>query len=197
MEIVFVTTNKGKMREAEEIGARYGITFVQNDCDVFEVQEDDLETVAVEAAKDVWPQVKKPMIVEDSGLFIEALGGFPGPYSAYAFKTIGLDGILRLMRGAKGREAVMKSAVAYTGGGALKTFIGETRGAISEEKRGGKGFGYDPIFIPVGHSKTFGEDPEMKNRVSHRAKSFTAFCEWAAGAQLPSEKTAKTGKTGT
>jgi len=177
-EIVFVTTNPGKMGEAKAIGAEYGISFVQDEYDVFEVQSNDLSEVAIECAKDAWPLVKRPMIVEDSGFFVNALKGFPGVYSAFVLKTIGNSGILRLLEGAKDRSSAMRSAVAYTDGKETKLFTGEVKGDVSECCKGTTGFGYDPIFIPQGSGKTFGEDFAYKNKVSHRAKSIRAFCEW-------------------
>jgi len=177
-KIFFVTTNPGKMREATGIGRRFGITFVQNSYDCFEVQSDNLGEVAGEAAKDSFAHLKTPLIVEDSGVFIDALKGFPGPYSAYVYKTVGTEGVLKLMEGLKDRKAVMRSSVAYADGKQIKLFNGEVSGIISDTKKGSEGFGYDPIFIPDGKAKTFAEDTAYKLQVSHRAKALRAFCEW-------------------
>jgi XTP/dITP diphosphohydrolase len=178
MEIVFVTTNKGKMGEAIEIGREFGIEFIPNDYDTIEIQSHDTKEIAIESAKDAYDKIKQPLIVEDSGLFIEALNGFPGTYSAYVFKTIGLDGVMKTMQDVPDRKAVMKSAVAYTDGNEVKSFLGEVSGVIPDNEKGLNGFGYDPIFIPDGNDKTFGEDTEFKSKVSHRARSLRKFCEW-------------------
>ncbi len=178
MEIVFVTTNKGKMEEAGELGARYGIEFIPNGYDAVEMRSDDPEEIAAGSARDAYAKIRRPLIVEDSGLFIDALKGFPGTYSAFVFRTIGLDGVLRVMDGRKNRKATMRSAVAYADGESVKTFTGEVRGRIPEASKGSGGFGYDPVFIPEDRERTFGEDLDYKSRVSHRAQSIRKFCEW-------------------
>jgi XTP/dITP diphosphohydrolase len=178
--VVFVTTNRGKMGEAVAIGKQYGIGFTQDDYDAAEIQSNDLEEIAAECATESYAHIKKPLIVEDSGVFVEALGGFPGPYSAYVIKTIGIEGILKLMGGIGNRRAVMRSALVFADGKRLKTFAGEVRGVIADNRRGAGGFGYDPIFIPEDWKKTFSEDTDYKLRVSHRAQSIRKFCEWYA-----------------
>ncbi len=180
MEIVFVTTNKGKMAEAREIGAHYGINFIPNDYDAVEMRSNDPKEIAAESAKDAYAKIKRPLIVEDSGLFIDTLRGFPGTYSAFVFRTIGVDGVLKVMEHKVKRSATMKSAVAYTDGKTVKTFLGEVRGEVPKDSRGTGGFGYDPIFIPEGKELTFGQDLEYKSEVSHRAQSIRKFCEWYA-----------------
>lgn len=178
MKIIFATTNLGKMVEAKAIGARYKVEFVQGNYEGFEIQSNDLEEIAVHCAGEAWEKLKKPLIVEDSGVFVDSLNGFPGPYSAYVFKTIGLDGVLKLMIGVKNRQAIMRSAVAYVDGKGIRTFTGEVKGVIADNRKGSAGFGYDPIFIPDGWKKTFGEDVNYKLKVSHRAQSLRKFCEW-------------------
>jgi XTP/dITP diphosphohydrolase len=180
MNVVFVTTNKGKMGEAVAIGKPYGIEFTQDNYDGFEIQSNSLEEVSLHCAEDAFNQIGEPLIVEDSGVFIDALKGFPGPYSAYVLKTIGLEGVLKLMEGVSNRSAVMRSAVVYTDGKQMKTFTGEVKGVISDTRRGSGGFGYDPVFVPEGREKTFSEDTEYKLKVSHRAQSIRKFCEWYA-----------------
>lgn len=181
MEIIFVTTNKGKLEEAKDIGAHYGIGFIPNNYDAYEPRSPDPVEIAVESAKDAYARIQKPLIVEDSGFFIDEFKGFPGTYSAYVFKTIGVEGVLKLMEGVEDRRATMVSAVAYTDGEQVKTFKGDVRGTVPDSQKGTSGFGYDPIFIPEGRGKTFGEDLDYKAEVSHRARSLRKFCEWCVG----------------
>ena len=178
MEIIFVTTNPGKMGEAKIIGAEFGIDFISNNYDTRELQSMDPCEIAEDSARDAYEKIGKPLIVEDSGLFIDTIGGFPGPFSAYVYKTIGLDGLLKTLENKVNRGASMKSAVAFTDGKRIKSFMGECKGTVPKDQRGTNGFGYDPIFIPESHDKTFGEDTNYKNKVSHRARSLRAFCEW-------------------
>ncbi len=119
-------------------------------------------------------------MVEDSGLYIRALNGFPGPYSSYVYKTIGYFGILKLMEDVTDRGAHFKSVVAFYDGNIYKIFIGTVYGEIINDARGYYGFGFDPIFKPEGSTrKTFAEmSLKEKCMYSHRAKSITKFCIW-------------------
>ena len=103
-------------------------------------------------------KLNKNIVVEDSGLFINALNDFPGTCSAYIHKRIGLDGIIKLMHGIKERKCTYKSAVAYCEHGKKAvSFLGEEKGNIAESIRGNFGFGHDPIFIPEGNNRTYSE----------------------------------------
>lgn len=148
-----------------------------------EIQSEDLEEIALESMKYLSKELKLPMMIEDSGLFIDCLNGFPGPYSSYIFEKIGNKGILKLMSGEENRRAKFVSVIAYWEPEIeVKIFKGQTQGTISEEERGEKGFGFDPIFIPSGQNKTFGEmDREEKNRFSHRGKALEQFKRWLNG----------------
>lgn len=180
MRIVFVTTNAGKIEEAVRLGKEYGIEVLSNTYDAYEPRSTDPVEIAEASAKDAYDFIGKPLIVEDSGFFIDALHGFPGTYSAYVFKTIGLEGMMKVMEGVENRRASMRSAVAYTDGEDLVSFAGRVDGAVPERKGGDRGFGYDPIFIPDGCDATFAEDPKYKSKISHRAQSLRAFFEWFA-----------------
>jgi len=107
--IYFVTSNKGKQAEARAI---FG-DLVQKDIGYTEIQADTLDEVAAYGIKEVAARLDSPVMIEDAGLFVEALGGFPGVYSAYVQRTIGNAGILRLMEGEENRNAHFKSVVAY------------------------------------------------------------------------------------
>jgi XTP/dITP diphosphohydrolase len=178
MEVLFATSNPHKVKEAKDVGKDYGIEFVQLKESYPEIRDEDVAKIAEDGARHIYDIVKKPVVVDDTGLYIDLLNGFPGPFSAYTFKKIGCPGILRLMNGIDNRGAVFVSAVGYCDGSELLTFRGECRGTIIKEMRGPPLFGYDPIFLPDGQVKTFAEDDVMKDRVSHRRKSFDAFCRW-------------------
>ncbi len=170
MKVWFVTRNPHKVREVRAVLAPYGIDVEVSEERKFEVQADSLERVAYEAAKRLPPD--KIYIVEDAGLFIDALKGFPGVYSSYVLDTIGLKGILKLMEGIENRKAKFVSVIACRLGDRVELFKGEVRGRIAEAIRGNQGFGYDPIFVPEGYERTFGEmSMEEKNRLSHRGRA--------------------------
>ncbi|HEC95047.1 MAG TPA: XTP/dITP diphosphatase, partial [Thermoplasmatales archaeon] len=142
-----------------------------------EIQADTLEEVAFFAVKYLETRFSSPFFLEDAGLFIDALNGFPGVYSAYVFRSIGCEGILKLLEGIDERTAFFKSVIAYKEPGDKPLFFqGVCRGTIAYEKRGNHGFGYDPIFIPEGSIETFGEmEVEVKNSYSHRGRSLQQF----------------------
>ena len=178
-EIYFVTSNLHKTREFHIALEPAGIRIKQLSLNLIEPQASTLEEVARFKAQQAYEKIGKPVFVEDSGLFIYTLNGFPGVYSSYVFKTIGNEGILKLVEGKENREATFKSAVALAlGKNDIKLFVGECNGTISEKARGEAGFGFDPIFIPAGHDKTFAEDYEMKNKLSHRKQAIQKLVEF-------------------
>ena len=167
----FVTHNKDKVREFKAILDK-DFEIEQIDIDYPELRSDDPEEIVKEAVNELASELKKSVVVEDSGLFIEALNGFPGTCSAYIHKRIGLKGILRLMEGVKNRECVYKSAVGYCEPGKKPvSFLGEEKGKVAEEIKGNYGFGHDPIFIPEGSDKTYGEMENVEDVKKFRSKA--------------------------
>jgi XTP/dITP diphosphohydrolase len=178
MRILFVTGNKHKFQEAESILKEYGVKIACNPLFVPEERGEDCVRIAAASARWAYQKLKTPLFVEDSGLFIESLNGFPGTYSAWAFKKLGCEGFLGLMTGTVKRGAQFVTAIAYVDENGVQTFAGKCEGAIALGKRGDAGFAYDSVFIPKGFRKTFSEDPESKARVSHRRKAFEKFGKW-------------------
>jgi XTP/dITP diphosphohydrolase len=172
--IYFVTSNKGKFVEAQEILG----DLVRKNIGYNELQVDTLEEVVDFGMKEVMARLKGPVIIEDAGLFIDGMKGFPGVYSAYVQKTIGNNGILRLMEGMENRQAAFKSVVGYAEPGMeTQIFKGDVKGNIGFEPRGTKGFGYDPIFY-IGEISLSEMNLEDKNRISHRGMSMKALKKW-------------------
>ncbi len=177
-EVCFATSNDGKFREAEEIlGRGAGVRLTRLKFSHSEIRSDSLEEVALEAVAAAYAGARKPVFVEDAGLFITSLNGFPGTYSAWVMKKLGCEGILKLMSGAKGaqRSAEFRAVIAFTDGKETRTFAGACRGSIAQEAAGSGGFGYDPVFVPEGHSQTFAQNIQLKNELSHRYKSLLEF----------------------
>ena len=123
---------------------------------------------------DQWMDEKKMngnwIMVEDSGLFVDVLGGFPGVYSSYVHFTVGIEGILKLLEEKNDRSARYISSIAFWDGEHIHSVQGQCVGRISIEPKGDAGFGYDPIFIPeAGDGRTFSEmDMTEKLDLSHR-----------------------------
>jgi len=144
-----------------------------------EIQAETLEETIVPGLEWLIERYDRPLFIDDSGLFVDALKGFPGVYSSYVFKTVGCEGILRLMRGVEDRSARFECCIGYMEPGG-KPFIarGVAYGTISHEMAGTGGFGYDPIFVPEGHTRTYAQiEVSEKNTMSHRGRAVAKFLE--------------------
>lgn len=181
IEFYFATGNEHKLQEAKAALGQHKIEVQKFEGGPkIEIQHVDLEEIAATALALILPKTDKPVFVEDSGLFVHELNGFPGPYSSYVFDTIGVNGLLKLMEGAKSRKADFKSSVAFGKDGKwLATFSSATEGTIQLQPRGSNGFGFDPIFVPMWAQKTFAE-MELKEKTvySHRSKALSKLALW-------------------
>ena len=181
----FVTSNVHKFQEARRILSEYKIATARLKVEAVEIQDDSLENIAKFSALDAVKNCGLPVFVEDAGLFIDALDGFPGPYSKYVYNTVGLKGVLKLMKNVTNRDAHFKSVVAFaTPEEEPICFVGKVEGKISLQEQGTSGFGYDPIFIPhEDEGRTFAEmTTTEKNRYSHRGNALRKFGEWYSSA---------------
>ena len=181
----YVTTNPGKLREAQSyLGAD---TIDDYDYDYPAIQSPSLAPIAAAGARDAYREVGGPVVVDDAGLFIEGFDGFPGPYSSFVEETIGVDRVWELAEPLADRAAAFRCVLAYCDGTAVddpvddgdfpvRCFTGVVTGEIVAP-RGDGGFGYDPIFEHNG--ETFAElTPEEKNELSHRGRALEAFAAW-------------------
>lgn len=173
-DLYFASSNKHKYSEAKEILSKFQINLGFFEFAPIEIQSNSILEIAKKKSLDAYLSCKKPVIVEDDGLFIPSLGGFPGPYSSYVFNTIGNPGVLNLVKSK--RAAEFHSVISYCNGKKPVTFQGITKGIISKKQRG-KDWGYDPIFIPKGKTKTYAELDD-KNAVSHRYRALSKFAHW-------------------
>jgi XTP/dITP diphosphohydrolase len=173
--IFFASSNENKFTEAMNIMSRFGIRLKFLRCTLEEIQSDKLEEIAQHKANQAFSLCSKPVIIEDDGLFIKSLKGFPGPYSSFVLETIGNKGILKLM--AKERAALFRSIIAYCEKkGNVMFFDASVSGKISRKIHGSK-WGYDPIFIPDGQTKTYSQ-LRNKNMISHRYLALKKFANW-------------------
>lgn len=181
MALMFVTSNLHKFKEVSEVAARRGIKIVHHKLHYAEVQADELDEIAQLSVMGVTKLLGKPCFVEDAGLFVRALHGFPGPYSNYVFRTLGNNGLLKLMDGEEDRQAEFRSVIGYCEPRKKpRIFTGKVVGNIATGPRGTKGFGFDPVFIPrEGDGRTFAEmSAAEKNHFSHRARAVDSFFNW-------------------
>lgn len=112
-KVVFVTGNEGKFAEVRDILKTFGIEVIQDKNGYPELQEDELEPIAAYGAQYVANKLKMPAIVDDSGIFIKALNGFPGPYSRFVEDRLGNPKVLKLMEGETDRTAYFKTVIGY------------------------------------------------------------------------------------
>jgi XTP/dITP diphosphohydrolase len=177
-DLYFVTTNENKFNEVKSILSNHGIMVKMASLPLSELQSDDLETIAIGKARDACRKLDARVIIEDDGLFIASLKGFPGPYSSYVFNTLGNEGIIHLTKAHDDRSATFRSVIAYCEPGSMAlTFVANVNGVISTEIRG-SGWGYDPIFIPTNCQLTYAELGSKKNELSHRSAALKKFAVW-------------------
>lgn len=182
--VFFATGNVNKFNEARRILGEYGVAVGMLKLKGDEIQSESLQEIAEKSVRYAYKQSGMPIFVEDAGLFIDALSGFPGPYAAYVYKTIHNGGIVKLMGDVEDRNATFRSVISYYDGQTETptSFLGESRGEITTEERraqGKAGFGFDPIFKPAGSKKTFAEMTiQEKNGYSHRADAIRKFAQW-------------------
>ncbi len=170
-----VTSNEGKYKEYKDKLSKYYEIEMLN-IDYPEIQADELEDVVEYAIDDL--KEHAPLIIDDSGLFIEKLKGFPGVYSSYVMRTLGCDGILRLLENIDLRKARFECVIGFIGK-EMKLFKGESFGYITKKKLGTKGFGYDPIFRPEGREQTYAEMwTKEKNKISHRGRAMDSLLDY-------------------
>jgi len=176
-ELFFASSNEHKFEEAQRILSNLGVNIKLFKTTLEEIQSNSLNEIAKRKAIDAFTKIQKPIIIEDDGLFINSLNGFPGPYSSYAYDTIGNKGIIQLLQNTEHRDAKFVAIIAYCNGvDEVKLFESSISGKISKEIEKG-GWGYDPIFIPDGESKTFANVSD-KDKFSHRSASLKKFSDW-------------------
>jgi XTP/dITP diphosphohydrolase len=177
--LVLVTQNKHKLKELRPLFKRYNVGFKTTSIQKHEIRSESVEEIARVAAKVAFDTLQQPVVVDDTGFFVDSLNGFPGSYAAIVLKSIGYAGILKLMNGKTDRTAKFKTAVGFCDGDRLVVFARSMSGEVASEPAGGGGFGYDPIFVPTGFSKTYAElTLGEKVNISHRTKAFEEFLQW-------------------
>ncbi len=187
MDICFATNNAHKIEEIKAIlGNKYEILNLKDIGCYEELPEerDTLEGNSLQKAKYVFTKYKVSCFADDTGLEVEALQGAPGVYSArYAGEQRSAEDninlLLKNLEGKSNRKAQFRTVISFIQPEGLHQFEGIAEGTILEERRGKGGFGYDPIFLPNGFSKTLAEmSMEEKNQISHRARATQKLVEF-------------------
>ena len=178
-DIYFASSNSNKYLEIEPILRQYGIVSHFAKLSLQEIQSESVQQIAEAKCTNAFDYLQKPVIIEDDGFYLSSLKGFPGQYSSFVYKTLGNQGILKLMQNRADRKAYFLSVIAYGDGHTFKIFSGKTRGMISKLATDG-GWGFDPIFVPENTIETYGRLSLLnrKSFYSHRHKSIEKFSKW-------------------
>ena len=189
-KLVVATNNAHKL---EEIAAILGdemelLSLKDIECfDDIPETADTLEDNACQKAMYIYENYGMDCCADDTGLEVEALNGAPGVFSArYAGdghdSEANMQKLLQELKGKENRKAQFRTAICLILNGEEHLFEGIVKGEIIEEKRGGAGFGYDPIFVPEGHDLTFAElGNDIKNTISHRFRAVEKLCQFLKG----------------
>ena len=187
-QIVFATNNAHKLDEIRHIlGEAFQVKSLSDIGCHEDIPEefDTLEDNALQKASYVHDKYHVDCFADDTGLECDALGGAPGVYSARYAGGEGHDSeanmkkLLVDLENNNNRKARFRTVIALILNGKVQTFEGTVNGEIITEKRGGQGFGYDPIFLPEGYNKTFAElGTDIKNQISHRARATQKLAEY-------------------
>lgn len=185
----FITSNNHKFKEISRLFEDESLNYklVQHNIETLEIQSESIQEVAMAKLNSIKGKLKTSFFVEDAGFFVDdPLKGFPGVYSSYVMKTIGPEGILRLITNFDKSKAHFKTVIAlyFKPHDKIYLFEGEVNGKVSKSVKGKGGFGFDPIFIPNEFpEKTFGELTQVeKNKISHRGKAWRKLIDFIKNA---------------
>ncbi|NOZ94844.1 MAG: non-canonical purine NTP pyrophosphatase [Acidobacteria bacterium] len=173
-ELVFVTSNLDKLREAEEV---LGVSLDHHALDLDEIQSLDLESVVRHKARSAWERLRRPVLVEDTSLELAGAAGFPGPLVRWLLVSVGPSGIARVAHAFADPRATVRCMACACDGGEEILGLGVVRGRIAEAPRGRKGFGWDSVFEPEGaRGRTYAEMSRAeKNAISHRRRALESL----------------------
>ncbi len=175
MKLTFITTNKTKFEEVERIMSEFGVELEQLDMSYEEDHDKGMTEIAKESAKKMAERLQKPVLVDDTGVFIDAYNNFPGPLAKFVFTNLGYKGLFKLLEG-ESKAGHFETAAAYCQpGNEPVVFIGRMNGqfVIKKDLKDPGFMPYMQIFVPDGFDKTIYElSIEEKNSISHRAAAF-------------------------
>lgn len=181
-KIVFATGNQGKVEEMRPLFEDKGFSLEQVNVDIREIDALDVENVAERKARDSFREIEgcEPVIVEDTGFFVESLGGFPGATASFFDETVGAEKLLKLFEPGDDRSAYFKTAIAFFDGERINVETGRIEGQVPREIRGKADphLPYDSLFVPGGSDMSFAEDMELKQKASHRERATEKLIRW-------------------
>ena len=184
MKLIFATHNSNKVKEILPLVGDNKLSSLDDLGFHDEIEETGktLEENALIKARFVYDKFNENCFADDTGLEVECLEGAPGVYSArfagnQKNAENNMDKLLDLLKNKTNRKAQFRTVIALIIDGEEHLFEGIVKGEILDKKKGDKGFGYDPVFLPDGYDQSFAELPiNEKNEISHRARALKKFC---------------------
>lgn len=173
MSLTLITGNQGKVAEFQ---ALMGVELQSQKLSLTEIQSLDVTEVARHKAAEAYTAIGSPVLIDDTGFAIGAWNGLPGALITWFLQTVGNQGILRMAADLTDRSVAVTTALGYADEHGVQVFTGTLHGTLAHEERGDNGFGYDTIFIPDGHDRTFAEMTDKeKNGISMRRLAIEDF----------------------
>lgn len=180
--VYFVTSNPGKLSSLKNITKDLKLPFKLKMLKAHypeDKSEESTQAVVLAGAKYCANNFKKAVLVTDTGIFIEALNGFPGINTKFFYQKIGNQGIIKLMKGVRNRKVDWVLSLGFCQpNNTSKVFTAKLDGFIPEDLRGKKGFGFDPIFVPTGYKQTLAENPNLRDQLTPLRKTIQEFISW-------------------
>ncbi|MCK9877862.1 non-canonical purine NTP pyrophosphatase [Frankia sp. Ag45/Mut15] len=171
--VTIVTGNEGKAREYSTL---LGVPVATTTVKLIEIQSLDVATVVERKAEDAYAKLRRPVLVDDTGLALPAWNGLPGALVAWFLNTVGVQGLLDMAAGVTDRRAIATTALGYADNHGVRVVTGTLHGTLTTQPHGDGGHGYDSIFTPTGSIHTLAQMPtEQKNTISHRRLAIDAL----------------------
>ena len=187
IDLLFATSNKNKVLEIKKVLPKeFNIKSLDDIgfCEEIPENENTIEGNAIFKANYMYKKYNLNVFADDTGLEVDSLNGKPGVHSArYAGisknSADNINKLLKKLKNKKNRKARFKTIIALILNSKIHTFEGVVEGIITKKPKGENGFGYDPVFIPRGYTKTFGElSLEEKNSISHRSLAMNKLIDF-------------------
>ncbi len=182
MKIFFVTSNRNKFNEAKDI---IGRNLEMASLEIEEIQNLDTAEVVKFKLEEAYRVLKKPVCVDDTGLYLDAINGLPGAFAKHFYGTLGTEGLSRLVSLYGIYSATAATSIGFSDGKYTRIFTSKVKGKISSLPKGKAGFGFDSLFIPHGQEFTLSQmDISTKNKFSARGKAFGRLKHYLASKRM-------------
>lgn len=185
-QIYFLSSNQQKFKEVKNIIEKLvdNIQVLQAEIKIDELQNEDMKIIIKDKTIKAFNKIRNPLIVEQTGLELEDLNGFPGGLTQIFWDKLEADKFSKYFSKKTGTgKAIAKTIIGYCDGKKIKIFEGEIQGTIVEIPRGNRDFQWDCVFEPEGIKQTFSEMGDRKSEISMRKKALQKLCEYLEGDQ--------------